>query len=340
MLIEFQCPACQQPLRVPQEVAGQQGKCPQCARLFVIPSTSTVPAGDAGSRANPFADGPATNAYDVGGIPARHYPELGPRQQFSSDVPVIPQRADATVIFSLSLALWQRHLGLLVGTTLIGLVLTGLLVILQTVALTALLDEWEGLTFHLVRDGLQLMNLVVQTYFWIGEVQICLKLARNQPAEFADLFGGGDRFLPVLGAWLLLMAPWYVLDYGVLFLLSWDNGFGEVDFGVMAAYISLSFMLTVVGAILVWPFWYLVLDRKAGMVESFIVALHVTEGNRVTSFLLMLLTLLLLIAGYVTCLVGLVFTVPLVFVLWSTAYLMMAGQIPVYNWLHQHSVYR
>lgn len=347
MTIEFQCPACLQPLRVPHEVAGRNGKCPQCATIFVVPATSTVPTvGGPSPQSNPFADGPAVNPYDVGGIPARHFPEHGPQQPFSSSLPVVVQPADVGMIISLSFSLWQRHLGLLVGTTLVTILVSVFLGILQMIAFGSLdfpgvfLDIEFGLALYVMHDAVQLTSFVVQTFFWIGQVQICLKLARNQPAEFVDLFLGGDRYFLVLAAALLVMLPVYALDYAVMFALSGGNTFGDVDLGVLVAYGSLYYLLAAVFVVFCWPFVYLVIDRKASIWQCYVVAFHVTGGNRWTTVLLALVSALILLVGYVACFVGLLFALPLVFLLWSTAYLMMAGQIPSHNWLHQPSVYR
>lgn len=343
MTISFHCPACQFPLRVPNQVAGRNGKCPQCGTIFVVPSESTPRAEGSGAQANPFSADPAVNPYDVGGVPARHFPELGPQQQFSSELPVIPQRADVSVILGLSFALWQRHLGLLVGTTLITIAAAVILQIIQFIVLAMLVelpDFEQGLAYHLVQDALQLTNFIVTLFFSIGQVQICLKLARNQPAEFVDLLLGGDRFLPVLGAWLLIMGPAYVVDYGLMFALSWGTTFGDVDAEYLLIYRLLYFVLAIAVTILFWPVPYLVIDRKAGIVSSYLIAFHVTDGNRWTSFLLAFITAVILLVGYMACLVGLLFAMPLVFLVWSVSYLMMAGQIPSYNWLRQPMGYR
>lgn len=56
MPIEFSCSSCSTVLRVPEEHAGKQAKCPQCENLNLIPSGSQ-PA----SEAPPMPGGPGTN---------------------------------------------------------------------------------------------------------------------------------------------------------------------------------------------------------------------------------------------------------------------------------------
>jgi hypothetical protein len=338
MTIEFHCPACRQPLRVPDEAAGKNGKCPQCATIFVVPQASNLPppaSAGGGPLRNPFADDPQVNPYDVGGIPARNYPEIGHQQPLSSELPVMPQGADAGAIISFSFTLWQRHLGLLVGTHLIILVIMVILAIGHTSVLTLLeLDPFDqGFAHYFANAGMGLFNSIVQTYLWIGQLQICLKLGRNQPAEFADLFLGSDRFFPTVGAWLLVVMPVYAVNFLVVYLLSFGSTFGNLEFGVALGYGVLYLLASLGFAVFFWPFPYLVIDRKTTVLGSYGAAFQLTQINIGTTILLAIVSVAILLLGLFACYVGLIFAIPLVTVLWSTAYLMMAGQIPMYNWL-------
>lgn len=49
MPIEFRCSQCNKLLRVPDETAGQQAKCPECGALMLIPAASPPPS------SSPFA---------------------------------------------------------------------------------------------------------------------------------------------------------------------------------------------------------------------------------------------------------------------------------------------
>ena len=76
-----------------------------------------------------------------------------------------------------------------------------------------------------------------------------------------------------------------------------------------------------------WPSYYLVLDGRSSVFESFALAYNITEGNRVTTFLLWLLSVAVIIIGLMALCVGVIFAAPLVAMLWATAYLMMSGQL-------------
>jgi hypothetical protein len=149
-----------------------------------------------------------------------------------------------------------------------------------------------------------LVGQCVQLFICIGMAKIALKLARRQRAEFADLFSGGPIFLPVLGLYILLVLA--------------------VGFGF--------FLLIIPGIILLlmlWPAYYLVVDQKAGVIESFSLATKVAQGNWGTAFLLWLLSVGIMIVGVLALCIGVIFAAPLVTMLWAVAYLMMSGQIPV-----------
>jgi uncharacterized membrane protein len=145
----------------------------------------------------------------------------------------------------------------------------------------------------------------VDTYLGIGQAIIALKLARGQPAEFTDLFAGSSRYLSVLGGSLLggIVA-------GIAFLLCIVPG--------------------VILCLMFWPFYYLVVDNKYGVMDSFGVAGKITEGNWGTAFLLWLLSIVIVMCGILALCVGIVFAIPLVTLLWTTAYLMMSGQLAAY----------
>ena len=129
-----------------------------------------------------------------------------------------------------------------------------------------------------------------------------LKLARRQPAQFTDLFGGAPVFLPVVGGAILL----------------WIGVF-------------LGLILLIIPGIILWLMWwpsqYLILDKKARVIESFSLAAKITQGNWGTTLLLMLLSIGIFLLGCLALCIGTLFAAPLVALLWGNAYLMMSGQL-------------
>jgi ABC-type amino acid transport system permease subunit len=143
---------------------------------------------------------------------------------------------------------------------------------------------------------------VVQIFLGIGQSQIALKLARGQPAEFGDLFQGGPRFLPVLGVSIL---------YGV-----------AVFVGTLACIVP-----GILLALMFWPCYYLVVEQRSKVFGSFSLASQITEGNKGTTFVLALLGIGINLLGLLALCIGLLFSAPLVVMIFATAYLMMSGQL-------------
>jgi hypothetical protein len=80
-------------------------------------------------------------------------------------------------------------------------------------------------------------------------------------------------------------------------------------------------------ALMFWPFYYVVVESKAAVTDSFSVASTITQGNRGTTFVLWLASIGMMIVGVLAFCIGILFAAPLVGVMWATAYLMMSGQL-------------
>ncbi|MCE9525061.1 MAG: hypothetical protein K8R36_03290 [Planctomycetales bacterium] len=199
--------------------------------------------------------------------------------------------------------IWQQNLGLLVGMTLVAGIISNVVTYLFAIPQFALEQNNEHEMSQIVGILGNIISNLVQIFLGIGEAQIVLKLARRQPAQFTDLFGGGSVFLPVLGGAILM-------------------GLG-VGFGLL--------LLIVPGVILAlmwWPSYYLLVEKKAGVFESFSLAARISQGNWGNAFLLWLLSIGIMLLGCLAICIGLLFAAPLVALLWGTAYLMMSGQLP------------
>jgi hypothetical protein len=325
MPIEFRCPACQQQLRVPDESAGKNAKCPKCGTIAAIPSANLAagappppslppplvsppasPFGDAEQPGrNPFAEKspppPSLNPY---ASPADSFaPKIAAAGAFPSQ-PVTNQRVEIGQIWNYAWQVWQTNLGLLVGVTLTVIAISYAFSIPITIFQLVLEQRDEKELAAVVVFLGNIVSFVVQTFVGIGHAIIALKLARQQPTSFGELFSGGRRFLPVLLATILFMIA----------LIA----------GAFACVVPAIFL-----GIFFWPYYFLIVEEKAAVIESFSLAYQVTEGNRLTTFLLALLSIAVMLIGFFAFCIGIIFAAPLVTMLWVCAYLMMSGQIPV-----------
>jgi phage FluMu protein Com len=354
MPIEFRCSQCGQLLRVPETAAGKSARCPKCQALMTVPGVATAvpesgpanvgpvlpatasqadlasppPAGASVSpslnpfasdqpatsfpppppkppASGPFAPGPADHSLNPYASPAAADTAFS-QGAVPSTLPIHPTRVAADAVFNYAWQIWKANLGLLLGVTVtvvgvnigVGMVSAGME--------TALRTQGNDDAATAVSVFSQLVTNILQIYLGIGAAQINLKLARRQPAEYGDLFGGIGLFLPVLGSFII---AYLGIILGLLCLI------------VPAILMVLAF----------WPFYYLIIDRKAGVIESFSVANRITNGNWGSSFLLWLMSTGIIILGCLAACVGILFAAPLVGMMFAVAYLMMSGQLMPYG---------
>jgi hypothetical protein len=261
--------------------------------------------------ANPFAAAkpasPSTNPYAP---PAAAYaPAMA-----APGLPLGHQVVSVEPILNYAWQVWQQNLGLLLGVTVVVFVITMPVGFVFGIAEGALRANDEPELAVIVSLVGQVLSQVIQMFMGIGQAQIALKLVRGQRAEFSELFGGGPRFLPVLGASLLA---------GIAIFL-----------GILACIVP-----AIILAVMFWPFYWIVVDNKAPVMDSFGAAYKITEGNRGTAILLWLLSVGIMLLGFLALCIGVLFAAPLVTVLWATAYLMMSGQLPAQPMYSQYGQY-
>ena len=166
--------------------------------------------------------------------------------------------------------------------------------------MSEVLDEeiWGFLAGQVVSIGGGLVGL----FLGIGQLRVFLDVARGEKANFETLFSGGDRFLALLGATII-------------------------------AYICLipAFLLLIVPGVILclffWGFYFLIVDRKAGALESFSMAYEFCKMNSGTTILIWLASIPIFLVGVLALCVGIVFAVPLVMMMYAVAYLKMSGQM-------------
>ncbi len=217
----------------------------------------------------------------------------------------MPQRVGVDPIFNYAWRVWQDNIGLLAGTTFVYLLITVPIDAGGEALENVLREEGERGAAALVGLIGSLLSFFMQTFLGIGQATIALKLVRGQRAEFGDLFSGANRYLPLLIANFL--------------------------FGIVGAF---AFLLCIVPFVILflmfWPYYWLLVDNRASLSDSPGLASKVTEGNWGTAFLLFLLSIVVGIVGFLACGIGIIFAIPLVTLLWATAYLMMSGQLAAY----------
>lgn len=314
MPIQFACTGCGKQLRVDESSAGKRAKCPQCETILQVPNVAA--ASDPLAAATPpaaAATAGATNPY----TPPTVESMTGPTPIAGGAVG--NQRVTATQILNYAWEIWKSNLGLLVGVT----VFTFAIRMVVNQVLGAGIGAAGGPNAGIVIAFI-VAQLAVQSFFWIGQTQIVLKLARGQPARFNDLFGGGSRFWPTLGC--VMLGCLMLISVGIVIFAVGALGaqlavIGITMFGFAVAMFVLMLML--------WPFMYLVIDDKSKVFSSFSTAAHVTKENRWTTFVMVVMSIGIAMVGFIALFIGIIFAAPLVVTMWGVGYLMMSNQLTI-----------
>ena len=140
-----------------------------------------------------------------------------------------------------------------------------------------------------------LVSNVVSVFLMLGFTRIALNIVSGKQVSVGMLFGQGDKVLRAFFAGIL--------------------------FGLMVA---VGFLL------LIFPGIYLLLrygqymnaivDKDMGIMDSFAYSARLTENNKLNVFVIGLFSILIVIAGFLACFVGLFFAYPMIGVLWAVAY--------------------
>ncbi len=329
MAIEFRCTQCNKLLRTGEGTAGKQAKCPECGTILTVPAAGTAPpaaapppapppptppGGEAGSPLG--GPGPGAEAGTPFGGAAAQPTQFDPENPYAApgehapagpgSMPApgafTPTIIDLNDIFSRTWAIFKVQWGMcLAVVVVVGVINFGVNMVVSLVC--------QGIGAAAGEDAIiivaSLFGNVVTTVFsiWIGIGQSLyfLKVARGQTAEISDIFAGGPWFFSILVASILV---------GLITLV----GF------------ALCIVPGVIFALMFSQFYYLILDRNVGVMDSLNISKEITTGNKLTLFLIGLIEIALAVLGLLACCLGLLAVVPFLTLLAPVTYLVMTGQ--------------
>ena len=312
MAIEFRCEQCGKLLRTGDETAGKRAKCPTCGTIANVPAATTEPASsgpptlppDAGSpfgggapASQPAASG-AENPYAAPG----DFDPAASRQPVSHG-PLGHTILDFSDVFAHQWAIFKIQWPMCLAGWLVVAVINffasnilnyGGLFLGNTLG-------GEGLGFVLSMLG-TVLGMLFNLWLFIGQTIFFLKLARGQEASIGDIFTGGPYYMTMLGAGFLAV----IMFYFGLFLL-------------IVPGIIIGLMLS--------QFYFLIIDRNAGVIDSLGRSRELMVGNKLTLFLIYLVSGVLgVLLVICTCFVGILAVGPYLSLLPAVIYLRMTGQ--------------
>lgn len=311
MTLKVSCPKCQKILKAKESLEGRKVKCPSCDHVFVVqsPEVAEDPLGP--NLANFGAPGdlsPATYQQMVKRPARRLDGSLAPP---ISDQPtrrelyersgggsrrLRPAKIDLSSIIRTVWALTLKNFGAL---------------ILINLFISAAFYGWIGLVIYLeVREFDPLIVSFVNFTIYILLVvlnisysKMCLEIARKGSAKVLDIDAAGRYLLPLLGASLIFTMALIVLMI-LLALIS-------------VPFWAIQLVLPITG-LFYMPIYWLIIDEKDAVVNSFGTAFSILLPNILPCILLWIASLILSIFAIITG--------PFVIMTWAVTYLKMTNQ--------------
>jgi phage FluMu protein Com len=343
MPVEFRCTGCSKLLRTPDESAGKKAKCPQCGEIVDVPLASqseaapvvTSPFAQAAAT-NPFGDSDAGRGSRTGSANPYISPSLS-ETPFATKTPVAGLTHQIISFDEVMRTSWE-FLKLQFGQV----ILCGLLMIALSIGgaivagIVGSIGQAIGNMYAVIFFGFiqQIISFGVNTYLQLGLLIFGLRLVRTGVPSVSDMFAGKAYLLRGLGLFLIVT----LISYGA-FLLCLAPAFVTLAFGEdvvtfaafvicvlvgvgLASYIMLRLLLATT----------FLVDRNEGVIASLRLSGQFMTGNKLTTFLLLIVTgLLSTIFMLVTCFVGSIVVAPIFFgILVPTIYLTATGQ-PIYR---------
>jgi hypothetical protein len=267
-------------------------------------------------------------------------PEVAP---VSRDFAAIPFTFES--IMSRSWSIFKENLGACLwvswGVVLINMALGFVLGLLLRSLQVAMAGDERS--FMLVNFAVNLVSFIIQAWLTIGMNRGLIKIVRGEPLSFDVLFSGGKYLVTMILASILVgcllfaaaIVPILVMSITMAALrgnLSAPGGLfvlaGCGLFVVLILYLAARLM----------QFYFLVIDRDAGVIDSIGFSWQITRGRAGTIILVYLMQLVLILAGILAFCVGLIFTVPLSSLLMVVTYLAAVGpvkpqeRVPLLRW--------
>ena len=310
--VQQSCPQCSSVLELPAESTGRLAKCPACQATFRIGETSQ----DSEKAAGPTSVQPDSKDA-TGTADSSHSQADDPHR-----MPIVKKTIEQVlpIGWSIFLVNWKPS----VASCAIAAVAFGVLVVLPVWFFSSLAGTLAVL-------GMMIMvpiTLAVVAYLLVGMCRVHLAIARHEPTPLKQLTPPLPvflRFLPGYGLLIALGACVTGIALAVVFAMAYSGNMqGANMVGVL-----LVFVTTILATIAQWYLWSWLMvasDGKTTPMGSLAVSVEVTNQNKLMSFFLVIIAVVLSLAGSLLCYVGHVVTTPLTLVLFAVGYLLCTNQ--------------
>jgi phage FluMu protein Com len=336
MPIEFRCAHCGKLLRTGDQTAGKQAQCPECRGVMTIPAVSEVLPGGTPPQLPPDgtplgAAGPQASAPAEAGSPFGPSGTFGPASAYRPQGAIAKTALDFADILDRTWNIFKQQWTMCLVVVLIVMAISFTLSFMVTFGHKFLVltgNSAASVTFSVLAH---LATSAIGIWLGIGQAVFFLKTARGETVEIGEIFAGGPYFWRILGATLALA----LVIFGIVFVCMFPLLLmGGLIFGSQEAIIGLAILGALVALVpyayvmlTLSQFYYLILDRNVGIMESFTLSQQLMSGNKLTLFLIWLVTMLLgALLTILTCGLGALAVMPFISLMAAVIYLTITGQ--------------
>lgn len=327
---EFHCPSCTTLLRTPEPVPpGTKIKCPKCGGIFA--ANETVAPAAAVHAVMPRARQAPEPPYEA--PRRRREPEYDepkrPRYEQEYDEAENTYRPRRKGLSGLS-AKYSIDLGEWFGYA--------------TTHYSAVLGPMIGFSFiylfAFLGSAIPYLGLLI--FFFVkwpmqaGFTAVSLKQLKGQDWSFGDFFTGFQHYgtmllfaLLLLGVILCGMLPAALVAGAAAVLSAVVRGAAPVFLLAAGVFYLFNLLALIYVFVRVTAFAVpLIVDRHCGAIEAMQGSWALTRGHFLGAFGTLFLLGLIDFGGALMCYVGLLFTIPLTYLVWNAGYLLIAGTKP------------
>ena len=330
------CPQCGRALELPATAVGRQAKCPACDATFQVadPNAASpmgpaepIDAGRVSGQTPRESQSPTDRSYQSA-PPDPYAPSYSPAPVTRVENVEIVERAIEDVFgpsWSIFAERWPPLILSMLIVGMVGIMAMGIPFILFMFLANNNGDEIAALSIVALSPVLLLASM----YGWVGITRVALAVARNQPSPLAELLP------PMNLVWRMLLVGIILFAITTIPLLLIGGAVGGIGFAFVGEQ-GLALSLLVVGGVFVilgvlaqifiWPLPLVVCDDRSTAMGSIKIAFAISMQNKLTSFLLYLISLVLSMIGSSVCYVGIIVTQPLTLLIFAVAYLLMTNQ--------------
>jgi len=202
----------------------------------------------------------------------------------------------------------------LVGSSFVVMALT--LAIPMLLAFMELSTESPGL---LVAAGQFISNLI-SIWLSVGQVKLGLRAARGDSVQLRTIFSGIDRVLPLIGAYILCMLLVALISIPLILGI----GLNLVWLIILGGCIT--FFSYLYGYLALWPTFFFVIEGRTTVWNALQEAFRITRGHRLQTFLMGMISMVIMLMGYLALLIGVLVAIPITIILWSIFYSRLIGE--------------